>query len=119
MIKGYGYIEGGQADKYLVYLLLFFWVGCFLFFLVVYVGRYFYFWIVMNKARRHELKMLKYKKRLKQLSLTPGVNKNYHAYRSHGKPCSCYVCSHSKYNRAKVNQGIGLKAIIGQQEMNI
>lgn len=56
----------------------------------------------MNKARRHELKMLKYKKRLKQLRLKEGVNKNYFAYRSHSCPCSCFMCSHSKYNRANI-----------------
>lgn len=56
----------------------------------------------MNKRRRHELKMLKYKKRLKQLSLKDGEG-NFYAYRSHGQPCSCFVCSHSKYNRAKEN----------------
>lgn len=56
----------------------------------------------MNKARRHELKMLKYKKRLNQLGLTEGENKNFHAYRSHGAPCSCFMCSHSKYKRARL-----------------
>jgi len=55
----------------------------------------------MNKGRRHELKMLKYKKRLKQLSLTESPNANLYAYRSHGQPCSCYMCSGLKYNRAK------------------
>lgn len=54
----------------------------------------------MNKARRHELKMLKYKKRLRNLNLKEDEGKLY-SYRSHGAPCSCFVCSHSKYNRAK------------------
>ncbi len=58
----------------------------------------------MNKARRHELKMLKYKKRLKQLGLKQEPNCNYFAYRSHGQPCSCYMCSPNKYNRAKTKR---------------
>ncbi|RNI26625.1 hypothetical protein [Rufibacter latericius] len=54
----------------------------------------------MNKARRHELKMLKYKKRLIKYGLKDGEGKFY-AFRSHGTPCSCSVCSHAKYIRAK------------------
>lgn len=50
----------------------------------------------MNKARRHELKMLKYKNRLNQLGLNPSDGKHY-AYRSHGTPCSCGVCRGQKY----------------------
>lgn len=51
----------------------------------------------MNKARRHELKMLKFKKRLKQLNL---VNKpgKFYAFRSHGAPCSCTTCSPGNHN---------------------
>lgn len=55
----------------------------------------------MNKARRHELKMLKYKRRLNNLGLKESPNSNLYAYRSHGSPCSCYMCSHKKYNRSK------------------
>ncbi len=54
----------------------------------------------MNKHRRHELKMLKYKKRLHNLNLKEGEGKFY-SYRSHGAPCSCFMCSHSKYDRAQ------------------
>jgi hypothetical protein len=53
----------------------------------------------MNKARRHELKMLKYKKRLKQLGLKESPTSNLFAYRSHGAPCSCGICSYNKYKR--------------------
>ena len=56
----------------------------------------------MNKARRHELKMLKYKKRLKKYGLIEKVDKdntNFTAFRSHGKPCSCWMCSGPKFNR--------------------
>jgi hypothetical protein len=56
----------------------------------------------MNKARRHELKMLKYRKRLRQLGLQEGPNRNFYAYRSHGQPCSCSMCRGEKYNRAAV-----------------
>lgn len=46
----------------------------------------------MDKARRHELKMLKFKKRIKQLRIDQTKGKFY-AYRSHGAPCSCSGCS--------------------------
>ncbi|AMR34152.1 hypothetical protein A0256_23225 [Mucilaginibacter sp. PAMC 26640] len=52
-----------------------------------------------NKGRRQELKMLKFKKRMKNLGLV-GKPGNFYAYRSHGKPCSCWMCSPYKYNRA-------------------
>lgn len=57
----------------------------------------------MNKHRRHELKMLKYKRRLKNLRIVDGTG-NYYAYRSHGKPCSCGMCSYLKYDRAKASR---------------
>lgn len=49
----------------------------------------------MNKGRRHELKMLKYKKRLRNYGLTNDSG-NFYAFRSHGKPCSCAMCSPGK-----------------------
>lgn len=68
----------------------------------------------MNKGRRNELKALKYKKRLKQLSLIEGPNKKYFAYKSHGKPCSCYCCQpKGKYNRAKSKRGMSDREIYG------
>ncbi len=54
----------------------------------------------MNKHRRHELKMLKYVKRLKQLRLT-NMEGNFNPFRSHGKPCSCWVCRNDKYRNTK------------------
>jgi hypothetical protein len=63
----------------------------------------------MNKHRRHELKMLKYKKRLKQLGLQQTANANYTAYRSHGSPCSCWACRGTKYrdaDRQKINRAV-------------
>lgn len=74
----------------------------------------------MNKARRHELKMLKYKRRLRNyrikehepllkyhqdggsdISVSP--KQNLFAFRSTGKPCSCAACQQpdDAYNRAK------------------
>lgn len=50
----------------------------------------------MNKARRHELKMLHYRKRLKKYGLKENECKNF-AFRSHGSPCSCYLCRGEKY----------------------
>jgi hypothetical protein len=61
---------------------------------------------LMNKARRHELKMLKYKRRLNNLGLKESPNSNFNAYRSHGSPCSCIFCSGVKYSRAKVKSGL-------------
>ena len=58
----------------------------------------------MNKGRRHELKMLHYRKRLKKLRIKESPTSNLTAFRSHGKPCSCCICRGLKYrdnNRAK------------------
>ena len=52
----------------------------------------------MNKARRFELKMLKFTKRLKQLGLNVKEH-NVNAYRTTGQPCSCYICSPYKFSR--------------------
>lgn len=68
----------------------------------------------MNKARRHELKMLRYKRRLRnyRISCDTANNpaNNFFAFRSHGKPCSCWCCSpiDRKYNRAKENKLLNL-----------
>jgi predicted ester cyclase len=55
----------------------------------------------MNKARRHEFKMLKYKKRIKLYGFTScdieKDNLKLHAFRSHSVPCSCGVCRSEKY----------------------
>ncbi len=59
----------------------------------------------MNKYRRHELKILKYKKRLKQLNLDPNeLNANFNSYRSHGKPCSCNLCRDEKFRNTSRKQ---------------
>lgn len=59
----------------------------------------------MDKGRRNELTKLKFKKRLSQVGLSmEDVYKpknNLWAYKSTGKPCSCYMCSGVKYDRAK------------------
>lgn len=49
----------------------------------------------MNKARRHELKMLHYRKRMRRLQING--NGNFYSYRSHGSPCSCGICRNLKY----------------------
>lgn len=53
-----------------------------------------------NKGRRNELKQLKFLKRLKNLQLT-NKEGNFYAYKSHGAPCSCWMCSNAKYKRSK------------------
>jgi hypothetical protein len=60
----------------------------------------------MNKARRHEVKMLKYKKRMrvyKKPFLLPDGQTKMFAFRSHSCPCSCSACQQPEqaYNRAK------------------
>lgn len=65
----------------------------------------------MNKGRRQELKMLKYKRRLKIYNVVKEIalnnnSKVWYALRSHGAPCSCYLCSHDKYQRAKDKKSI-------------
>lgn len=55
----------------------------------------------MNKGRRHELKMLKFKKRLKLYGLKPEEGK-YYSFRSHGAPCSCGVCRGEKFSRPEL-----------------
>lgn len=62
----------------------------------------------MNKARRHELKMLKYKQRIKKWGLSHLPASCLYAFRSHGAPCSCYACKQPEYayNRPKVKREI-------------
>lgn len=49
----------------------------------------------MDKGRRHELKMLKFKKRLKNYGLT-NKEGNFNCFRTTGKPCSCWCCQPDK-----------------------
>jgi biotin synthase-like enzyme len=63
----------------------------------------------MNKARRHELKMLHYKRRKRNKFRGQDVPDIYlFALRSHGCPCSCYACQQPEdsYNRAKEKQAL-------------
>lgn len=53
--------------------------------------------------------MLKYKKRLKQMNLKEGQG-DFTAFRSHGAPCSCFVCRDEKYSRKMKHKD----AIIGR-----
>lgn len=54
----------------------------------------------MNKARRNELRDLKWKKRLKTLGLKREKPKDFIGFRDQGKPCSCSICSGQKYKRS-------------------
>lgn len=47
----------------------------------------------MNKARRHELKMLKFRRRQKLMDLPDDAYK----FRDHATPCRCWVCRGRKY----------------------
>lgn len=49
----------------------------------------------MNKAERHRIKMVWYKRRLNNLRL-PKNGVHFHVYRTTGKPCSCAMCSPGK-----------------------
>jgi len=57
----------------------------------------------MNKAERHRRKMLKFRSRLTLYGFTledsKKPNYNLHAFRSHGKPCSCSMCKGESYSR--------------------
>lgn len=60
----------------------------------------------MDKGRRHELKMLHFKRRMKKMRpLVVKAGGNYYAYRSHSTPCSCWCCGSLKYSRSKEKQG--------------
>jgi len=59
----------------------------------------------MNKGRRQELKMLKYKRRIGRMRLQGLPANALYAYRSHGKPCSCFCCRSLKYSRSKEKTG--------------
>lgn len=72
----------------------------------------------MNKARRNELKQLKYKRRLKiigqcnaeTLANPKGERYNFTGFKTSGKPCSCYACQQieDSYNRAKIKRQVQL-----------
>jgi hypothetical protein len=82
-------------------------------------GWLFFVYLVMNKGRRHEIKMLKYKKRLAQLKIKENplspVPANYHAFRSHGKPCSCFFCRGLKYRDVDRKKMPKLRFITGAE----
>jgi hypothetical protein len=70
----------------------------------------------MNKNRRHELKMLHFKRRMKKYGLPPG--RTWHALRSHGTPCSCGICRGEKYSRAKEKKALG-KELIPEESLAV
>jgi hypothetical protein len=63
----------------------------------------------MNKGRRHQLKMLKLKKRLQNYGAKPGDTGNFHAFRTTGKPCSCHLCSPYRYAKGIKKEEYGAK----------
>lgn len=50
---------------------------------------------LMDNRQRHVMKMVKYRRRLKNLGLKEVDG--HHAYRESGKPCSCSCCSPHRY----------------------
>ncbi len=74
-----------------------------------------YYLYFMNKGRRHELKMLKYKKRLNLYGLKEEPDSNLYAFRSHSVPCSCGMCKSQKYNRSEQKQNV-IREVIGELE---
>lgn len=61
----------------------------------------------MNKGRRNELTKLKFIKRLKLWGFKEGEGK-FFVFKSHGKPCSCFLCRNEKYCRAKNKSNMSL-----------
>lgn len=62
----------------------------------------------MNKGRRNELRELHYKRRLLNYGIKDDSAGNFHAFKTTGKPCSCYACSQpeSRYNRSQFRQEV-------------
>lgn len=62
----------------------------------------------MNKARRQELKILKFKKRIKQLGLDiNNLKGDYNTFKSSGTPCSCGICQDKKYRDGRNRKNYG------------
>lgn len=56
----------------------------------------------MNKFERRLKGYHKWKKRMCNLGLSTEFQENpnlYIAYKTSGKPCSCWICKNEKYNR--------------------
>lgn len=59
------------------------------------------------KSNKHVRKLqgdLQYKKRIEKYGLQDYPKEHLFAYKSHGKPCSCWACRGEKYDRAKSKQ---------------
>jgi hypothetical protein len=54
----------------------------------------------MNKGRKQELTSLKFKNRIQRIGIG-ATEANLWAYKSHGKPCSCFICRNPKYRNTK------------------
>lgn len=57
----------------------------------------------MNKLQRNQLKHKKFKRRLKMYNLWEKGKglKKYHKFKNTSKPCSCFICKKTRYNRNK------------------
>lgn len=53
----------------------------------------------INKYDRNRIMFLKYKKRLERMRVFDDSEGNYHAFKHHGKPCSCSMCRNEKFSR--------------------
>jgi hypothetical protein len=68
----------------------------------------------MDKARRNEIKKLKYKKRLIRIGewnedtkrSPKGEKYDFTGFLNSSNPCSCWACRGDKYNRAKVKKTV-------------
>ena len=60
-----------------------------------------------NKGERQRKTKLKYLKRLKKWNLLDKKG-NFFAFKSTGSPCSCWLCSGSKYSRKKKHKNLDL-----------
>lgn len=91
---GYGF-NGRDAKCFLLFLKVS-WV------LALKCGGMFVDLVFMNKGRRNEIANLKRKKRIKLYRANPD-DKWTNLLKNHTVLCSCFFCSHKKYNRAKYN----------------
>ncbi len=64
----------------------------------------------MNKLLRHEVKMYHYRRRLVNYCIKEEPGANLYAFRSHGSPCSCSMCSYIKYGKRERQEGKRLLA---------
>jgi len=57
---------------------------------------------LLKKGQRNELNQLKMKNRIRKYRNAAKNKRSTHRLKNHATLCSCSICSHEKYNRAKV-----------------